>query len=234
MIVYGPASVVVCQRVCADHPSFTYDALRRPSRRINSRNWGYYPNSRLGMGLRVRRGSDPSGQNFDIATSRKCRIVTLREAQRCRKSGGERKHSLERLQMKNLMLLAVIFGLCSMSWAQGERHQDATERLANAGQVLDEIMNTPDKGIPQEVFQNAKCIAVVPDMFKAAFVFGGKHGRGVATCRTASGGWSAPAFISVGGGSWGLQIGAQSIDLVMTVMNDRGMQRMLSNKFQVG
>ena len=108
------------------------------------------------------------------------------------------------------------------------------DRLTKAGEVLHEIMNTPDKGIPQEVFENAKCIAVVPNMFKAAFVFGGKHGRGVATCRTALGGWSAPAFISVGGGSWGLQIGAESIDLVMTVMNDRGMQHMLANKFQVG
>lgn len=136
--------------------------------------------------------------------------------------------------MKKLMLVAVLLGLCNVSWAQSERHQDAADRLTKAGQVLDEIMNTPDKGIPQEVFEKAKCIAVVPDMFKAAFVFGGKHGRGVATCRTASGAWSAPAFISVGGGSWGFQIGAQSIDLVMTVMNDRGMQRMLSNKFQVG
>ncbi len=135
--------------------------------------------------------------------------------------------------MKKLVLFAVVLGLCNVSWAQGEGHRDAVERLSKAGQVLDEIMNTPDKGIPQEVFENAKCIAVVPNMVKAAFVFGGKHGRGVATCRTASG-WSAPAFVSVGGGSWGLQIGAQEIDLVMTVMNDRGMQHMLANKFQVG
>lgn len=135
--------------------------------------------------------------------------------------------------MRKLMLLAVILGLCSISWAQSKGHQDAVDRLSKAGQVLDEIMNTPDNGIPQEVFEHAKCIAVVPDMFKAAFMFGGKHGRGVATCRTADG-WSAPAFISVGGGSWGLQIGAQSVDLVMTVMNDRGMQHMLANKFQVG
>jgi SH3 domain-containing YSC84-like protein 1 len=133
--------------------------------------------------------------------------------------------------MKKLQLLAVVLCLGSLSWAGG--HQDAVDRLTNAGKVLDEIMATPDKGMPQEVIDNAKCIAVVPRMIKGAFIFGGKHGRGVATCRTASG-WSAPAFISVGGGSWGLQIGAQSIDLVMTVMNDQGMQRMLSNKFQVG
>jgi SH3 domain-containing YSC84-like protein 1 len=133
--------------------------------------------------------------------------------------------------MKKLMLIAVILGLGTMSWAGGK--QDAKERLTNAGQILDEIMSSPDKGIPQEVIDNAKCIAVVPNLIKGAFIFGGKHGRGVATCRTASG-WSAPAFISVGGGSFGLQIGAEGIDLIMTVMNDHGMQRMLSNKFQVG
>lgn len=134
--------------------------------------------------------------------------------------------------MKRLLLLAVLLGLGSLSWA-GEGRQDAVDRLTKAGQVLDEIMAAPDKGIPLEVIENAKCIAVVPGMIKGALVFGGKHGRGIATCRTATG-WSAPAFISVGGGSWGLQIGLQGIDLVMTVMNDRGMQRMLSNKFQVG
>src|SRR4051794_14413002 len=133
--------------------------------------------------------------------------------------------------MKKLMLIAVILGLGTMSWAGGK--QDAKERLTNAGQILDEIMSSPDKGIPQEVIDNAKCIAVVPNLIKGAFIFGGKHGRGVATCRTATG-WSAPAFISVGGGSFGLQIGAEGIDLIMTVMNDHGMQRMLSNKFQVG
>jgi lipid-binding SYLF domain-containing protein len=133
--------------------------------------------------------------------------------------------------MKRTLLLAILLSLGSLSWASGK--QDTLDRLTRAGQVLDEIMAAPDKGIPQEVLDNAKCIAVVPSMIKGAFFFGGKHGRGVATCRTASG-WSAPAFISVGGGSWGLQFGAQGIDLVMTVMNDQGMQRMLSNKFQVG
>ena len=133
--------------------------------------------------------------------------------------------------MKKLMLIAVILGLGTMSWAGGK--QDAKERLTNAGQILEEITSSPDKGIPQEVIDNAKCIAVVPNLIKGAFFFGGKHGRGVATCRTATG-WSAPAFISVGGGSFGLQFGAEGIDLIMTVMNDQGMQRMLSNKFQVG
>ncbi|HSE49254.1 MAG TPA: lipid-binding SYLF domain-containing protein [Terriglobales bacterium] len=133
--------------------------------------------------------------------------------------------------MRKLLLLTIALSLTSLSWANGR--EDSTERLTNAGVVLNEIMAAPDKGIPQEVIDNAKCIAVVPRMIKAGFIFGGKHGRGVATCRTASG-WSAPAFISVGGGSWGLQAGVQGIDLVMVVMNEQGMQRMLSNKFQVG
>ena len=133
--------------------------------------------------------------------------------------------------MKKLLLLAVVLSMGTMAWANGR--EDARERLTNSGIVLGQIMAAPDKGIPQEVLDSAKCIAVVPHLIKGAFIFGGKHGRGVATCRTATG-WSAPAFISVGGGSWGLQIGVQGIDLVMVVMNDQGMQHMLSNKFQVG
>ena len=92
------------------------------------------------------------------------------------------------------------------------------------------IMATPDKGIPEEVLSNAKCILVVPDLIKGGFIFGGKHGRGVASCRTADG-WSAPAFVSIGGGSWGLQIGVEGVDLVMLVMNDQGFQHLLSSKF---
>jgi lipid-binding SYLF domain-containing protein len=135
--------------------------------------------------------------------------------------------------MKKFLLAMMVLSLSSLSWAGEETRKDSVERLDNAAVVLNEIMATPDKGIPQEVIDGAKCIAVVPHLIKGAFFFGGKHGRGVATCRTAHG-WSAPAFISVGGGSWGLQFGVQDIDLVMTVMNNQGMQRMLSNKFQVG
>jgi lipid-binding SYLF domain-containing protein len=120
--------------------------------------------------------------------------------------------------------------LGSRAWATAE--DDSVERLQNSANVLKEIMDAPDTGIPQEVLDNAKCIVVVPHLIKAGFIVGGKHGRGVASCRTASG-WSAPAFISVGGGSWGLQIGAEGIDLVMLVMNDKGLQHLLSSKFQI-
>ena len=109
---------------------------------------------------------------------------------------------------------------------------EPVKRLGEAAAVFSEIMTTPDKGIPEEVLSNAKCILVVPNLVKGGFVFGGKHGRGVATCRTGAG-WSAPAFVSVGGGSWGLQIGVEGVDLVMLVMNDRGLQHLLSSKFQI-
>jgi len=93
-------------------------------------------------------------------------------------------------------------------------------------------MEAPDKGIPEEVVSGAKCIVVVPHLVKGGFIVGGEHGRGIATCRTA-GGWSAPAFISVGGGSLGLQVGLEGVDLVMMVMNDQGFQHLLSSKFQI-
>src|SRR5580700_4134661 len=94
------------------------------------------------------------------------------------------------------------------------------------------MINAPDKGIPEEVVDDAKCIVVIPHLIKGAFVIGGQHGRGIATCRTKEG-WSAPAFSSIGGGSWGLQIGVEGVDLVMLVMNDHGLQRLLSTKFEL-
>ena len=106
------------------------------------------------------------------------------------------------------------------------------DRLQKSVDVLHSIMSTPDKGIPEEVLSNAKCILVVPDLIKGGFIVGGKHGRGVATCRTAAG-WSAPAFVSIGGGSWGLQIGVEGVDLVMLVMNEQGFQHLLSSKFEL-
>jgi SH3 domain-containing YSC84-like protein 1 len=114
----------------------------------------------------------------------------------------------------------------------GTAREDTVARLQSSVDVLHAILSTPDKGIPEEVLSNAKCILVVPDLIKGGFIFGGKHGRGVASCRTAEG-WSAPAFVSVGGGSWGLQIGVEGVDLVMLVMNDQGFQHLLSSKFQL-
>jgi len=130
-----------------------------------------------------------------------------------------------------LLLMSAMGMLGTYAWA-GSAREDSVDRLQRSVTVLHAIMSTPDKGIPEEVLSGAKCILVVPDLIKGGFVFGGKHGRGVATCRTAEG-WSAPAFVSVGGGSWGLQIGIEDVDLVMLVMNDQGFQHLLSSKFEL-
>jgi len=134
--------------------------------------------------------------------------------------------------MKKLMLLSMMLSLGSFGWA-GEGRQDAVERLNNSAKVIHEIMSAPDKGIPEEVLEHAKCVAVVPNMIKGGFVFGGKHGKGVATCRTASG-WSAPAFFTIGGGSAGFQIGLEGVDLVMIIQNEKGMQHLIASKFEIG
>jgi SH3 domain-containing YSC84-like protein 1 len=134
--------------------------------------------------------------------------------------------------MKRVMFLLAMLSLGTLCWA-GSAREDATDRLNNATQVLHEIMGMPDKGIPEEVLEHAKCVAVVPHMVKAGFIFGGKGGKGVATCRTANG-WSAPAFITISGGNWGLQIGVEAVDLVMIIQNEKGMQKLLSSNFHVG
>jgi lipid-binding SYLF domain-containing protein len=134
--------------------------------------------------------------------------------------------------MKKVMFLLAMLSLGTLCWA-GSAQEDATERLENAANVLHEIMAMPDKGIPEEVLEHAKCIAVVPHMVKGGFIFGGKGGKGVATCRTANG-WSAPAFITISGGSWGLQIGVEAVDVVLIIQNEKGMQKLLSSNFQIG
>ena len=131
----------------------------------------------------------------------------------------------------SLLLMTALGMVGTYAWA-GSAREDTVDRMERSVAVLHAIMSTPDKGIPEEVLNGAKCILVVPDLIKGGFVFGAKHGRGVATCRTAAG-WSAPAFVSVGGGSWGLQIGVEDVDLVMLIMNDQGFQHLLSSKFEL-
>jgi SH3 domain-containing YSC84-like protein 1 len=135
--------------------------------------------------------------------------------------------------MKKLLLLCVVVCLAATSFAAEEVDSKPVERIKAAGDVLDEIQGAPDKGIPEEVMGSAECVAVVPSMLKGGFVFGARYGRGVASCRTAKG-WSAPAFFSITGGSFGLQIGGQAVDLVMLVMNQQGMNNLLSSKFKLG
>src|SRR5246127_5393742 len=136
---------------------------------------------------------------------------------------------------RTTLALCSVLLLASAGWsADKEKDQsDIEKRIDNSAKVLDEIMATPDKGIPDKIMSDAKCVAVVPSMVKIAVGFGGNHGKGVATCRTTNG-WSAPAPITITGGSWGLQLGGQAIDLVMLVMNQRGMDHLLSSKFKIG
>lgn len=134
--------------------------------------------------------------------------------------------------MKSVMTFVALLSLTSIGWAGTDR-EATNDRLDHAGTILHEIMSAPDKGIPEEVLEHAKCIAVVPHMIKGGFVFGAENGRGITTCRTANG-WSAPAFFTITGGSWGLQIGLEGVDLVLIIQNEKGMQRLIGSKFQLG
>jgi lipid-binding SYLF domain-containing protein len=115
----------------------------------------------------------------------------------------------------------------------GSTRESLQARIDAAKAVLDEIMATPDNSIPMDILDQATCVGVVPGLKKGAFIFGGQYGQGVVTCRTGHG-WSAPVFIRMEGGSWGLQIGGQSTDLVLVAVNDRGFQDLLKNKFKIG
>ena len=137
------------------------------------------------------------------------------------------KHSVLRMALCGAVLLASV----NLAWAEGR--EDEVKRVKASADVLDEIMAAPDKGIPQDIMESAVCVGVAPSLKKGGFVFGAEYGKGVATCRTANG-WSAPAPFKVVGGSWGLQIGGEAVDLVMLVMNKDGMENLLSSDFKLG
>src|SRR5207253_11415833 len=130
--------------------------------------------------------------------------------------------------MKRAALAILLVLASNISWAES-----AADRVQSAADVLSEIMAAPDKGIPEEVMGAAKCVAVIPSLIKGGLGFGGAHGRGMAACRTDKG-WSAPAPLAMTGGSFGLQIGLQRVDMVMLIMNDRGLQALLASKFKLG
>jgi lipid-binding SYLF domain-containing protein len=135
------------------------------------------------------------------------------------------------------LALLCSFSLLSVAGFGADKDKDQSDiekRIDNAGKVLDEIMSTPDKGIPDRILNDAKCIAIIPSMVKIAVGFGGSHGKGIATCRLAKGRWSGLAPVTITGGSWGLQLGGQAVDLVMVVMNDDGMHNLLTSKFKIG
>jgi lipid-binding SYLF domain-containing protein len=137
--------------------------------------------------------------------------------------------------MKKVLLVCILACLSANLFAKNadEDKTKASDRIQAAGTVLDEIESAPDQGIPEEVLGSAECVAVVPSMLKGGFIVGARYGRGVASCRTTTG-WSAPAFFAIKGGSFGLQIGGQAVDLVMLIMNKDGMHNLLSSKFKLG
>jgi lipid-binding SYLF domain-containing protein len=138
---------------------------------------------------------------------------------------------LGKLTALSVLLVAMSFALYAKD--SDDKTSDELKRIDSAANVLEEIMGAPDKGIPKEVMESAKCVAVVPSMIKGGFIVGARYGKGVATCRTPKG-WSAPAPITIAGGSWGLQFGGEAVDLVMLIMNDQGMEHLLSSKFKLG
>src|SRR6202020_642974 len=137
--------------------------------------------------------------------------------------------------MKKLVLLALVASLCSFAFAGDDQPKEskAIDRVQSAAGVLSEIQAAPDSGIPDNILSRSECVAVVPSMLKGGFIVGAKYGRGLASCRTPKG-WSAPAFSLVEGGSVGFQIGGQAVDLVMLIMNQNGMQHLLSSQFALG
>ena len=132
------------------------------------------------------------------------------------------------------MAISLFFGVTAFAQEKvSKRIEDEAEQSSKAAKVLREIMGTPDKEIPEDLLARAECVAVFPSVIKAGFIVGGRGGRGVASCRTGAG-WSAPAYFNLGGGSFGLQIGAEATDFVLLFMNSEGLDSLLSNKFTLG
>lgn len=134
--------------------------------------------------------------------------------------------------MKKIFALLCIVGMSLPALAASDK-ATLNARLESARTVIDEIMQTPDKGIPNTIVKKATCIAVVPSLKKGAFIIGAEYGQGVVTCRTGRG-WSGPVFIRMAGGSFGFQIGGQGTDLVLVAVNDKGLQDLLKSKFKIG
>jgi lipid-binding SYLF domain-containing protein len=132
-----------------------------------------------------------------------------------------------------ILTTAMLAAMTAATAAGADLSTKEASRIQEAATVLKEIHSVPDKDIPQELWQRAECAIVVPGLKKAAFVIGGEYGKGLMSCKH-NGEWGAPIFMQIGKGSWGLQVGAQSIDLVLLVMNKSGMEKMLRNKVTLG
>lgn len=138
------------------------------------------------------------------------------------------------MRFRSLLLsTAFVLALAPLASAQEKDMKDEIEQSQKAATVFTEIMNTPDKAVPQSLLDDAECVAVFPNVIKAGFIVGGRGGRGVASCRVGNT-WSAPIYLNLGGGSIGLQIGAQATDFVFLMMNKDGVNSLLKNKFTLG
>ncbi len=135
--------------------------------------------------------------------------------------------------LKRILIVATLTLLVTLTAVASSDREDDENRTHKAAQVFQEIMSAPDQGIPTDLLESAKCIAIIPGDVKFAFIFGASYGRGLATCRTEHG-WSAPMFVAIDGGSVGYQIGGSSTDLVMLFMNDHALKSLLSDKFKLG
>lgn len=134
--------------------------------------------------------------------------------------------------MKKILAFLCVAACAASAYAASSK-QDLNDRLEKARLVIDQLSQTPDKGVPDGIIKQAVCVAVVPSLKKAAFLVGGQYGQGVATCRTGHG-WSGPVFIRMAGGSFGFQIGGQGTDLVLVAINQHGLQDLLKSKFKIG
>ncbi|HEX6464882.1 MAG TPA: lipid-binding SYLF domain-containing protein [Vicinamibacterales bacterium] len=137
--------------------------------------------------------------------------------------------------MKKVILICCVLFVATSAFAALSKEE--VKRLSEAGAILNELRNSPDKGIPEDLWSKSECVVVIPSIKKAAFVVGGEYGSGVMSCRTAneaSRQWSGPVFMQLAKGSWGLQIGAEQIDLVLLIMNRRGLDKLLQDKVSIG
>jgi len=136
--------------------------------------------------------------------------------------------------MKLRLIMAAIGAGCALAAADRDKENEAIHRIREANRVLTEIMDSPDKGIPQELLDKAHCIVIVPGMKTAGFLVGAKYGKGVLMCRKERGGWKGPGTVRVEGGSVGLQIGGGEVDSVLLIMNRSGAERIMRSKFKIG
>jgi len=135
--------------------------------------------------------------------------------------------------MKSAICVLAVALVAGSTASAAPLKSSAAERVTEAAMTLREIHAVPDKDIPQELWEKAACVIVIPSLKKAAFIIGGEYGKGLMSCRE-KGAWSAPIFMELGKGSWGLQAGAESVDLVMLVMNEGGVNKLLNNKVSLG